>query len=77
MPVTIEQITQQVLTLSESERARLVQALLHSLDPAPEEGVAEAWETEVTQRAVRVCEGSAQGRPADDVFRDISGRHEK
>jgi putative addiction module component (TIGR02574 family) len=76
MPTTIEQITNEALTLPVSERAHLAQTLLRSLEPA-EESAEEAWSHEVSQRLKRVHDGTAQGRPADEVFRDIGARLQK
>ncbi len=77
MPATIQQLATDALTLSDSERAHLAQTLIRSLEPITEEGVEEAWDTEVARRLERVRKGSAQGRPADEVFRDVRARHEK
>jgi len=75
MPATIEQVTNEALTLSETERASLAQALLQSLEPA-EEGVEQAWAAEVGRRLERVHQGTANGRAAEEVFRDIRARHQ-
>jgi putative addiction module component (TIGR02574 family) len=76
MSATIEQLTEVALTLPENERARLAQTLLRSLDPITDEGVQEAWEAEIAQRLERVQQGTAQGRPAEEVFRDIRARYQ-
>ena len=76
MPSTIDQLTKDVLILSEGDRAHLAQTLLRSLDPTEDEGVEEAWDTEVARRLQRVQQGLAQGRPAEDVFRDLRMRHQ-
>jgi len=76
MAATIEQLTQDALTLSELDRAHLAQTLLRSLEPIAEEGVEEAWDAEVARRLERVQQGAAEGRPADEVFRDIRARHQ-
>ena len=76
MSVTIEQLTHEALTLSETERAHLAQTLLQSLEPA-EEGVEQAWAIEVGRRLERLRQGVAQGRPVDEVFRDIRARHQR
>jgi putative addiction module component (TIGR02574 family) len=73
---TIEQLKQDALALNDAERAMLAQTLLQSLEPL-EEGVEEAWDAEIGRRLERVRQGTAQGRPADDVFRDIRARHEE
>jgi putative addiction module component (TIGR02574 family) len=77
MSATIEQLTSDALTLSETERALLAQTLLRSLELAPDENAEEAWDAEVARRLDRVRQGVAQGRPADEVFRDLRARHEK
>ena len=73
MPTSVERITHEALTLPETDRAHLAHTLLQSLEPA-EESVEEAWASEVGRRVKRVHEGTAQGRPADEVFRDIRAR---
>jgi putative addiction module component (TIGR02574 family) len=73
---TIEQVTKNALELSENERANLAHTLLLSLDPI-EEGVAEAWDVEISRRLDEVLRGEAKGRPAEDVFRDIRARYQK
>jgi putative addiction module component (TIGR02574 family) len=75
--VTIEQVTHEALSLSEEERAQLAHTLLRSLDSVEEtEGAQEAWEEEIARRVARVREGTAQGRPGEDVFRDIRARYQ-
>ncbi|MEZ0268116.1 MAG: addiction module protein [Phycisphaerae bacterium] len=77
MAATTEQLTHDALALPETDRARLAQALLQSLEPTVDEGVAEAWDVEVARRLERVRQGAATGRPADEVFRDIRARHQR
>jgi len=74
---TVDQLTHEALNLSEQERAQLAHALLRSLDSA--ENVSEvdaAWEAEITRRVERVKQGTAKGRPAEDVFHDVRTRHQ-
>lgn len=75
--LTIEQLTQDALTLPENERARLVQTLLQSLEPSNDEGVDAAWDAEVARRVESVRQGTAQGRPAEEVLRDIRAKYQK
>ena len=77
MPATIQQLTNDALTLSDTERAHLAQTLLRSLEPVTEEGVEDTWSAEVARRLERVRQGAAQGRPAEEVFREIRARHAK
>ena len=77
MATTVEQVTHDALTLSERERARLAHALLLSLEPAEDSADVEAaWKTEVSRRVQRIQQGTAKGRPAEDVFRDIRTRYQ-
>jgi putative addiction module component (TIGR02574 family) len=71
MPATVAQLTEQALGLSECERAELAHRLLLSLDGVAEDGVEEAWEEEIAKRVERINNGTAKGRPAEDVLRDI------
>jgi putative addiction module component (TIGR02574 family) len=75
MLATIAQVTDEALRLSESERARLAQTLLRSLEPEEEQGVEEAWNVEIARRLEEVRDGTAQGRPAEEVFRELRARH--
>jgi putative addiction module component (TIGR02574 family) len=74
--LTIEKLTHDALALPENERAQLVQTLLQSLEPSIDEGVDAAWDTEVARRVESVRQGTAQGRPAEVVLRDIRARHQ-
>ena len=77
MAATVDQLTHEALSLSEQERAQLAHTLLRSLDSA--ENVSEvdaAWEAEITRRVERVKQGTAKGRPAEDVFHDVRTRHQ-
>lgn len=75
MATTIEQVTYEALTLSEPERAQLAHMLLRSLDAAEDHAEVEAaWRTEIARRLERVRQGTAQGRPAEEVFRDLRAR---
>ena len=77
MGATIEQLTDDALSLPDTERAHLAQTLLRSLEPGVEEGVEEAWGAEVARRLERVRQGTAHCRPAEEVFRDIRAQHQK
>lgn len=77
MSAIIQRLTNDALTLPDKERALLAQTLLRSLEPVTEEGVEAAWTVEVARRLERVRESSAQGRPAEEVFRDLPERHEQ
>jgi len=73
---TAERLAQDALKLSDRERAELAHKLLVSLDGAPDEDAEEAWDVEIARRVQRIREGTAKGRPANEVFRDIESRYE-
>jgi len=75
MSATTERITSEALLLSEDDRAHLAKTLLQSLDSV-DEGVEEAWVAEVDRRLDQVHDGTAEGRPAEEAFRDIRARYE-
>ncbi len=76
MPVTVEKVAQDALALSERERAKLAHTLLKSLDGVADEDFDAAWDLEIEKRVTRIKEGTAKGRPAEEVFRDIRTRYQ-
>ncbi|PYJ65282.1 MAG: addiction module component [Verrucomicrobia bacterium] len=76
MAAAVERLAQEALSLSDQERAELARKLLVSLEGPPEEGVEAAWDVEIAKRVDRIGEGTAKGRPAEEVSRDIRARHE-
>ena len=40
-------------------------------EDSAEEGAEEAWEMEIARRVERIKNGTAKGRPAEDVLKDI------
>lgn len=75
--LTVEKLTHDALTLPEEDRAQSVHTLLQSLEPSTDEGVDAAWDAEVARRVESVRQGTAKGRPAEQVLRDIRARHQK
>jgi len=59
------------LGLPEQERAELAHKILVSLDGESEEGVEEAWETEIAKRIEEIRSGSVKGIPAEEAFWDV------
>ena len=65
----LKQIEDEILHLSEDERAELAEKLLLSLDEPPEEEIEEDWLVEEQRRARELDEGIVQPVPADEVRR--------
>ena len=65
--MNLKQIEDEVLHLSEGERARLAQKLLLSLDSPGTEEIEEDWLVEAHRRARELDEGIVQPIPAEEV----------
>jgi putative addiction module component (TIGR02574 family) len=74
MTEAVEQLKSQASSLSTRERAELAYFLLSSLEPE-EEGVEEAWQTEIARRVAQIRSGYAVGRPADEVLAELRERY--
>lgn len=65
----LAQIEAEALSLPETERAKLAQKLLLSLDNSSESGIAESWLDTVQGRARELDEGIVEPISADEVRR--------
>ena len=65
----------QLLSLSEEDRAALLEVLEDSLPDEVEEGYDEAWDAELNRRFKEIEEGRAVGRPAKEVFEEIRKKY--
>ena len=63
MSKTTDDILNNAMRLSTTERAELGAALLASLDGEPEDPAKAAWVTEIQRRVERVRSREAKGRP--------------
>ncbi len=70
MSETVTQILTHIDDLSQQERADLAYAFLCSLEP-DEEGVAEAWDAELSRRLAEIHSGQALGKPAEELFAEL------
>lgn len=70
----LKEIEQELLNLSQAERARLAHRLIVSLDedvPA-DKGVEAAWVEEAKRRDAEIERGDAQTIPAGEAMRQVS-----
>lgn len=67
--MTLPDLESEALKLSPSERARLAEALLQSLDELSDEENALLWIEESKRRDIELSSHPDRARPADDVFR--------
>lgn len=74
MDAPIRELEAAALALPESQRARLAEKLLASLDRDPE--VEEAWAQEIRERLERFRSGEAETYPAGSVIEEARERIE-
>jgi len=72
---TIQEVRSEVMALSASERASLAHDLILSLDDPSDLELSPTQEREIQRRVQMVREGTASGRPAEDVFADIKAKY--
>jgi putative addiction module component (TIGR02574 family) len=72
MATSRDEILRKALSLPEQDRADLIGALIESLDMDAEEGVEEAWRTEIEHRAKELDSGSVQSIPWEVVKARLS-----
>jgi putative addiction module component (TIGR02574 family) len=70
MTEAVAQILSHIDSLSQQERAEVAYAVICSLEPE-EEGVAEAWDAELSRRVAAIKAGRAVGKPADQLFAEL------
>ena len=76
MSKTTNDILNNAMRLSTTERADLAAALLASLDGEPEDAVEAAWTAEIQRRVEHVRSGEAKGRPWSEVRERLERRRE-
>lgn len=64
----------EALSLPESERARIADALLRSLEPPPESNVEAAWRAEIRRRVDDLESGRVKGIPWSEVREELWGK---
>ncbi len=74
MKATLEQVAEEALSLSLTDRSALTKILIQTFDPTPVEDTAEveqAWQVEVEKRVDEIISGRAKTIPAEDVFAQL------
>ena len=70
-------VTEEALTLPQSEQLKLARTLLEKVEAVGEVGSDAAWDDEIERRIQKIDAGLATGRPFSDVLRDIDARFGK
>lgn len=68
MPTSLAELEKQALELPLPERAKLIAALIASLDSADEGDVEAAWEQEVKERSAAYHAGRVQAVPGPEAL---------
>lgn len=72
MKAPLRELEAAVMALPESERARLAERILSSLDRDPE--IEAAWAKEIEDRLERYRRGELETVPAEEVMKEARGR---
>jgi putative addiction module component (TIGR02574 family) len=68
MSLTVEQIAEEALSLSDDARALLADRLVESLDPAQDEAIRKLWAAESLRRRDEVRSGRVKTIPAEEAL---------
>lgn len=74
MTETALQVLRDALSLSPIERAELIDSLLHSFDPMPDQQHRDAWKEEAESRIDAFEAGRLSDDSAEAMFERINGR---
>jgi putative addiction module component (TIGR02574 family) len=77
MPVTLEQVTEEVRELSRQDREQLLARLIRDLEPVENLSAAEiesAWDNEIARRLEEIDSGKVKAVPAEEVFARIQAK---
>jgi putative addiction module component (TIGR02574 family) len=77
MTPQVSEVLEKALTLSTYERGLLIDRLVESLDDEPaEEGVEEAWASEIKNRVDDIRSGKVEMIPGEEVLRRLAARRQ-
>lgn len=74
MARSARELFEEALRLDPKQRAALAGLLIESLEPESEEGVEQAWVTEIERRMVELDSGSVQTIPWEELRARLYGR---
>ena len=71
MPMTVEQLTQEAMTLPGAARARLAECLTASLEDAPDAQLQHLWLAEAKRRRDEIRSGRVEAIPGETVLEEV------
>jgi putative addiction module component (TIGR02574 family) len=72
---TAERLKLELSQLSVKDRAELAYFLIHSLDEEVDNDVESAWDVELIRRMQEINEGTASGKPSNQVFTELREKY--
>ena len=74
MARAVADIEQEIRSLPDAEKERLLRALLEELDGAPDAGADQAWLEEIQRRSREFDAGLVEAIPAEMVLADLRAK---
>lgn len=71
MNISVEKITEAVLSLPSDARALLADRLVESLDPIHDDVIREAWSAEAKSRLQEITSGQVNSIPGDVALQQV------
>lgn len=76
MSELLNKMKNEALSLPVNDRAKLAHELIISLDECIDSDVNNAWEAEISRRVQEIKDGTAKGRPAEEVLSEIRAKYQ-
>lgn len=76
MSALLDKMTNEILSLPKNDRAQLAHELIVSLDDQIDSDVNDAWKKEINRRVKEIKEGTAKGRPAEQILSEIKAKYQ-
>jgi len=74
MARAVADIEEEIRSLPDSEKERLLRALLEELDGPPDPGADQAWLEEIQRRSIELDTGLVEAIPAETVFANLRAK---
>ncbi len=72
----LNKMKNEALSLPVDDRAELAHELIMSLDEGVDSDINNAWEAEISRRVQEIKDGTAKGRPAEEVLSEIRAKYQ-
>ncbi len=72
----LSKMKNEALSLPEDDRAKLAHELIMSLDEGIDSDADNTWEAEISRRVQEIKDGTAKGRPAEEVLSEIRAKYQ-